>query len=644
MTRNPPQAAATNARTQRAKPVRSLRAETIQRISDLIRENATVDRSMPGWGKLHIDRQLPFLFVYRRPRDIQDPGTERLVVGEASYLTAPPDRGVQKSVKALAAEIARLGVEIFGGFLIVEVWSGDRAPGPGSIRADFRIYNSGLDELQTTVAAFAEELQSIRIHRRRRFVEVIDSRRLGPPGRSPLISPRIPGVYTIGIEALPVYRAGPDGPVYPLLLRELHRGISVAFKKATFHFARALTTHRPKHFHALGRRIFVKAVWEVDRQLAEVGDSFDFLLAVSPVNAKQAFASFKKGGCEKAPRFRYPNLGISPTLLKRKLFAIPVERIEDPEVAYILRQKQDELDRQLTGLGDRGTFRFVHESVQIFGGAEPELVKLAQTILARQGERSEDRALGGSVDAEGFAARAHVELSRYKQAYPKVDSTVFIRDDINSLMVSRGNLLIPRELKVPAFRVEALIQHEVGTHVLTYFNGKAQPFQQFYLGLAGYDGLQEGIAVLAEYLVGGLTPARLRLLAARVAAVRAMLDGASFVDVFRTLTRQYGFSESTAFTIATRVFRGGGLTKDAAYLRGLVEVLKHLRGGGAIEPLLVGKYGSDHLTVVQELLRRKALRPPPLKPSYLRDPEALKRLDAVVRGATVLDLIPRREW
>src|SRR5690606_21379153 len=131
----------------------------------------------------------------------------------------------------------------------------------------------------------------------------------------------------------------------------------------------------------------------------------------------------------------------------------------------------------------------------------PDLVKLAQTILARQGERSEDPARGGSVDAEGFAARAHVEISRYKQAYPKVDSTVFIRDDINSLMVSRGNLLVPRELKVPAFRVEALIQHEVGTHVLTYFNGKSQPFQQFYLGLAGYDGLQEGIAVLAEYLV-----------------------------------------------------------------------------------------------------------------------------------------------
>ncbi len=163
--------------------------------------------------------------------------------------------------------------------------------------------------------------------------------------------------------------------------------------------------------------------------------------------------------------------------------------------------------------------------------------------------------------------------------------------------------------------------------------------------MAGYDGLQEGLAVLSEYLVGGLTAARLKLLAARVVAVRSMLDGASFVDLYRDLTEAHGFAGRTAFTIATRVFRGGGLTKDAAYLRGLTEVLKHFRSGGSIEPLLVGKFGAEHLPLVQELLRRKALRPPPLRPGYLNDPEALARLDAVKSGkvASVLDLLPRRE-
>ena len=39
--------------------------------------------------------------------------------------------------------------------------------------------------------------------------------------------------------------------------------------------------------------------------------------------------------------------------------------------------------------------------------------------------------------------------------------------------------------------------------------------------------MQEGLAVLAEYLVGGMTPARLRLIAARVIACQAMLTAAN---------------------------------------------------------------------------------------------------------------------
>ncbi|NIQ16470.1 MAG: DUF1704 domain-containing protein, partial [Candidatus Dadabacteria bacterium] len=68
-------------------------------------------------------------------------------------------------------------------------------------------------------------------------------------------------------------------------------------------------------------------------------------------------------------------------------------------------------------------------------------------------------------------------------------------------------------------RVEALLQHEIGTHALTYFNGLSQPFKQLCIGLSGYEELQEGLAVLAEYLVGGLSKPRLRLLAGRVVAV-----------------------------------------------------------------------------------------------------------------------------
>jgi uncharacterized protein (TIGR02421 family) len=192
---------------------------------------------------------------------------------------------------------------------------------------------------------------------------------------------------------------------------------------------------------------------------------------------------------------------------------------------------------------------------------------------------------------------------------------------------------------VSSHQAEAFLHHEIGTHAPPYFNGLAQPFQQLSLGLPGYDELQEGLAVLGEFLSGGLTPSRLRMLAARVVAVHKLLDGASFVDVFRELHGENGFRQEAAFTITTRVFRGGGLTKDAVYLRGLIRILEYLRGKGDLEVLFVGKIAPHHVKMIRELQARNVLVRPPVLPRYLEDPESGKRLERVRRGVSVFDLL-----
>ncbi len=204
-------------------------------------------------------------------------------------------------------------------------------------------------------------------------------------------------------------------------------------------------------------------------------------------------------------------------------------------------------------------------------------------------------------------------------------------------MVSHGQLLVGRGLKVPASRVDALIQHEVGTHVVTHANGSAQPFQQLALGLDGYDALQEGLAVLAEYLVGGLTAPRLRLLAGRVLAADSVERGRDLVATYETLVAQ-GFARRVAFGVAVRVHRAGGLTKDAVYLRGLVEALALVGSGTDLDDLFVGKIAADHLGTVRELRRRRVLRTPHRTPLYRSRPEVAERLTALRRGLTVLDL------
>jgi uncharacterized protein (TIGR02421 family) len=207
------------------------------------------------------------------------------------------------------------------------------------------------------------------------------------------------------------------------------------------------------------------------------------------------------------------------------------------------------------------------------------------------------------------------------------------------MIVSRGHLLIGHQTRVPAPRVNALLHHEVGTHMLTYYNGRAQPLHLLSNGLAGYEALQEGIAVLSEYLCGGLSIPRLRVLAARVVAANGIIEGCSFVDLFKLLQSEYDFTEREAYSVTLRTFRGGGLIKDVIYLRGLHELLEYLREGKDLSELFVGKIALHHLPLITELRDRGVLRDVPLRPRYLDDDRSKERLASMRGGRTVVDLI-----
>ena len=91
---------------------------------------------------------------------------------------------------------------------------------------------------------------------------------------------------------------------------------------------------------------------------------------------------------------------------------------------------------------------------------------------ANVGSRAESSAASWSLGAGPFA-QLHGRLRTTSRAPPPLGSTVEVRDDINSVMVSNGDVLVPRRLCVAEARVGALLHHEVGTHVVTGANGQA---------------------------------------------------------------------------------------------------------------------------------------------------------------------------
>ncbi|MBI1352843.1 MAG: flavohemoglobin expression-modulating QEGLA motif protein [Acidobacteria bacterium] len=599
-----------------------------------------VRRNLQPWGRFHHDRSTPYLCVYRRPAAGAAPRAEELVTGEARYLTAPGDEASAPGVAAMVEAVVRAGIREFGAFLLVEISTPQRESPSGDPPPLFRIVrprswpdSHTVDLLESRLAKL--DLPDIPVH-----VDVAARADYAPPGLRPLLRRKeaTRNCLTLHVEVRPVYYSPGKKRVYPLLHRKIRDGLSRALQRAAFEFTQRHTTQKPPHFHALGRHTFVKLVYEVDSQLANVSNSFDPLLLTTPRNAAEAWSEFRRKRFQRAPKFSYRPVPIDPALVKRELFKIPIERIEDPSMAELFREQQDELDRKVTMITDRETPRFLQESLQLYGEVDDDLLRLALQLLDRIPSRSRERE-GGSLTTAEFATLAQKELSFLRSRFPGLRAKVEVRSDIIGLMVSRGNLLIGKDMKVPKHRAEALLQHEVGTHVVTYYNGEAQRLRQLRNGLPSYDELQEGIAVLAEYLVGGLSRARLRLLAARVLAVARMTQGASFVEVFRLLDRNWDFSQQTAFTVTMRVFRGGGQAKDAVYLRGLAALLRYLREGGLLEPLLVGKIGLRHLPLIEELKWRKLLVPPPLRPRYLDQPTARERLAKVGQGMEVMELV-----
>ncbi|MHC4873312.1 MAG: flavohemoglobin expression-modulating QEGLA motif protein [Planctomycetota bacterium] len=618
----------------------------IEEVSARLAGNKQVRRSLPEWGRLHIDRQLPFLCIYRKRKNYHALKTERLIMGEASYLTVPDKRVFQNDLSSLVKNVAGTLGELFGSFLIIEIWEQAKKDfSAEEFKPLFRIHCQKKHANTSTVSVLDRFLKKIKIRNIHADAEVVKTARINPPGTSPFLSAAEAEKYgckIIGIEINPVYVDRESGNFFPVIFRQLHRGFSKVLKRCFFDFTNNKTTHIPEHYQSLGRRSMVKAVWEIDSRLSEISSSFDFILQVTPINSHAAWSAFKRSKFQKKPDFIYRPLPVDPGLAKRKLYKIPLEKIEDPTLAQLFRQQQQEIDRKLTLLSDLNTPAFKYGSQQLYGNIDISLIESAEKILSSIPPRCRESLKGGYVSAKDIAVYAEKEVNHFRRIMPHISVDISVQDDISGILVSHGRLLIGSHNKITSERVEALIQHEVGTHILTYLNGWSQPFKQLYGGLSGYEELQEGIAVLAEYMVDGLTRPRLRILAGRVIAVCKMLDGYSFPEVFEELNMKYGFERHTAFNIVLRVFRGGGLTKDAVYLRGLIRLLEYMSNGGDLEFLLSGKIAVKHIPIIRELQWRKILHPAPLKPRYLESPEAAGKLKMLSKGLEPLDLLKRK--
>lgn len=336
--------------TKPAKQAQVVTGRYVRQVTERLDKGLRVRRNLPVWGRIAVDRPLPFLCVYRRPAARPDEGTDLLVTSEASYLTCMATGRQLPGVRELIRSLAATMVREFGTFLLLEVWAGPALPQDeswmnGTPNQRFRIVAPKRQGNEKMTEQLVHAFGVPRPRGIRSDVRVSPGGRRGPPKMPPLLTAADEaelGCHLYGLEVAPIYRGPTEGELFPLVLKDLRRSLTLALRRMFYEFTTVHTTHQPPHFHAMGRRALVKAVWEADRHLADAAEKFDLLLMITPVNGEAAWHEFRRRRYQHRPGFHYRPLPADPVVLKRAVYRAPVERIEDPALAQVFREKQAE--------------------------------------------------------------------------------------------------------------------------------------------------------------------------------------------------------------------------------------------------------------------------------------------------------------
>ena len=576
--------------------------------------------------ELVIERPLPFLCLHRYLHQA-DWAMKEVVETQASYLIIKDQDDTHNLVRCIYESISKSADT----FLVLEFY-----PGPVGSKT-FKIFGPSKNA-PTTIGALKTGLGEIGQDKVQTEVVVVEDEIGHNPELDILFTTEESasmGCLAIQIEIPPIYQSEKSKDAFPIFYRGLKAHLSEVIKKTVFEFIRVHTSEEFNHYLMFGKTQIDEKTEMVDRHLATLTGQIDFLLRVSPLNTHQEWKTFKDAKYKVDPQFHYRLIAMDPELEKRKLSNLPIEEISDTTMAFILRDKRSELENKLNMLVHRGSAAFKYYSMIVYGVPSAALIRTAESILKNTDNNTADRAM---LTCHDFAALARKEIKYYQSRFDRENIELEIRDDVTGLLVSNGKLLIGKKIKIRKERAKALLQHEVGTHVLTYYNGKKNPLQQLAVGLAGYEELQEGIAVLGEYFLDGMTTNRLRILASRVLAVASMIEGIRFHETFQRLVDECGLKEYRAFNVATRVYRGGGLTKDMIYLKGLVKVINYLAQGGSFELLYTGKFGLRHIPVIEELKHRKIIATPVL-PNHYEEDSYQEKLQSLKKDMSLLELL-----
>ncbi|MDO3384793.1 flavohemoglobin expression-modulating QEGLA motif protein [Gilvimarinus sp. SDUM040013] len=347
------------------------------------------------------------------------------------------------------------------------------------------------------------------------------------------------------------------------------------------------------------------ATWRsLDAALFDVVKGTDILDAIAPVNYKEQKLRFFNSGFSVNPEFAYRSVSIDTFQKRRALYALPIENIDDTDLAELYIDVVGSYADKLGQLNAIGTPDFLYESLRYYGEPTEKDIRNAEFLLHLPERLTAE-------PEQQHESPVLVEALRQFALQEGYDFQLVLDDSmIAKALVSGTQVKINASVRVTQTEISALAHHELGVHLVTTLNARDQRLRVLQLGSPVNTTAQEGLAILCEYLSGSLTVDRLKVLALRVVAVQSLVKERSFKSTFALLKEQYGVPDELAFTITARVYRGGGFTKDCLYLKGFHQVINAFETRKDFNNLMCGKLSIEHLDKITRLIGKGVLQQP----------------------------------
>ena len=412
-------------------------------------------------------------------------------------------------------------------------------------------------------------------------------------------------------EIKKVYCNELTGDSYPKIIRLLQLNLKQAILDNANFFCQKLEKWHHLSTISLLDKSNNKNLLKIDKDIYSLLKNIELLAEVNPINTTNERTRFFKNKFTELPNFKYNPIKINSFSLKQQLMSIPIQDIQDVSIRELYRSVINSYFDKIDMINTLNTNKFLYNSLRYFGRPSKKDLQNATYVLSLPDVPNEAK--------KEPIYDAQAAMGVFKEAlndYNILDSAKFELSNrvISQVMVlnSKKSILIQPQAQFKRKELQALIEHEIGVHMLTTINSNRQQLKIFNIGLPVNTMTQEGLAILSEYLSGNITLQRLKKFALRAIIVDQMCSGANFIECFNLLRNDYNVDSDLAFGIVTRIFRGGGFTKDHLYLSGFITILRFWEEHNDLTPLLVGKTSLPFYHTIEEMIGREMISAPGL--------------------------------